>query len=332
MTTGRGEAPTAAPGARVRAAFSRPRLTGPRDFAVLISLVLVFVLLSIFAQNFLTTDNLKNVLDQATTIGIIATAGTLVIVSGAFDLSVGSIFAMSGVVAAELALHGMGSGLALVLGVASGAVLGLLNGVFVSGVGINPFIATLATSLVIRGAALAITGGNLITVNASAFAKLGNDQLASIKISTWIFLAWAGVMGFLLWRTVFGRYLKACGGNEQAARLSGIRVGGVRTWAFVLSGLSAGLAGVIAASQISTGQADVGVGLELTAVAAIVVGGTSIRGGEGAVWRTMVGVFLLALIDNGFNLLSISSVYQQVVYGGIILLAAGADARLRRRP
>lgn len=317
--------------AGLRRAFGRYRVTDLRNSAVLLSLLLLFVLLSLFVENFLSSDNLKNVLDQATALGIIATAGTLVIVSGAFDLSVGAIFAMSGVVAAELATHGVGVELSLLAGIASGVVLGLVNGLFVSGVRLNPFIATLATSIVIRGMALAITGGNLITVDAEGFESIGSNQLLTINLSSWIFIGWALLMGFLLWRTVLGRYIRACGGNEQAARLSGVRVGGVRTTAFVLSGLAAGLAGVLSASEISTGQADVGVGLELNAVAAIVVGGTSIRGGEGAVWRTMVGVFLLALIGNGFNLLEIDSVYQQVVYGGIILLAASVDTRLRRR-
>lgn len=311
--------------------IARLRVGRLRDATVLLSLVVLFIALSIFANNFLTTDNLKNVLDQATSLGIIATAGTLVIVGGAFDLSVGSIFAISGVVAAELTTRGTSVTVSLIAGVASGVVIGLANGLFVEYVRINPFIATLATSIIVRGLALAITGGNLITVDKPAFADLGTYQVATIKLSSWIFIVWALLMGFLLWRTVLGRYLKASGGNEQAARLSGVRVGNVRTLAFVISGLSAALAGVLSASQISTGQADVGVGLELTAVAAIVVGGTSIRGGEGAVWRTMVGVFLLALIGNGFNLLSINSVYQQVVYGAIILLAAGVDARLRRR-
>lgn len=310
---------------------SRWRVERLLDAAILITLVVLFILLSIFANNFLTSDNLKNVLDQATGLGIIATAGTLVIVGGAFDLSVGAIFAISGVVAAELANHGWSVTLSLIAGILSGAVIGLGNGVFVDSVRINPFIATLATSIIVRGLALAITGGNLITVTPASFADIGTNKIAGLKISSWIFLVWALFMGFLLWRTVFGRYLKAAGGNEQAARLAGLRVGSVRTLAFVISGLAAGLAGILAASQISTGQADVGVGLELNAVAAIVVGGTSIRGGEGAIWRTMVGVFLLSLIGNGFNLLSINPVYQQVVYGSIILLAAGLDARLRRR-
>jgi ribose transport system permease protein len=286
-----------------------------RDSAVFVSLVVLFALLSVFAENFLTAQNLENVLDQAVGLGIIATAGTLVIIAGGFDLSVGATFAMSGVVAAEVGSR-VDPVLGLVCGLLCGVVVGLLNAVVVSGVRINPFIATLATSIVVRGLALALTGGALITVTDEAFAWPGTTEVAGLGLPTWILLAWAGAMGFLLWRTAFGRYIRACGGNEEAARLSGIRVGLVRGATLVISGLAAALAGVLAASEVATGQADAGVGLELTAVAAIVVGGTSIWGGEGAVWRTVVGVLLLALIGNGFNLLGIDPVYQQVVFGG----------------
>jgi len=301
-----------------------------RDSAVFVSLVVLFVLLSIFADNFLTWQNLRNVLDQSVSLGIIATAGTLVIIAGGFDLSVGAIFAMAGVIAAEVG-NAVDPVLGLAAGLAVGVVVGLVNAFVVSGVRINPFIATLATSIVVRGLALALTGGMLITVTAESFAWPGTEEFLEVSLSSWIFLAWAALMGLLLWRTAFGRYIRACGGNEEAARLSGIRVGLVRGATFVISGLGAALAGVLAASEVATGQADAGVGLELTAVAAIVVGGTSIWGGEGAVWRTVVGVFLLALIGNGFNLLGIDPVYQQVVFGSIILLAAGVDARVRRR-
>lgn len=307
----------------------RPSLRRLSDYAVPIALVALFVVLSFTAENFLTSANLLNVLDQATTVGIVATAGTLVIIGGGFDLSVGSIFAMSGVIAAELANH-VSPTVGILAGIAVGALLGLANAISVAGVRINPFIGTLATSIIVRGLALAITGGALITVPAASFGTLGSNQLLGVRYGVWIFLVWAAAMGFLLARTTLGRYVRACGGNEEAARLSGVRVGLVRGTTFVLSGLAASLAGVLSASRVSTGQADVGVGLELTAVAAVVVGGTSIRGGEGAVWRTMVGVLLLALISNGFNLLGIDPVYQQVVYGGIILVAVGFDARLRK--
>jgi ribose transport system permease protein len=312
------------------AAGGRGAIAVLRDSAVLVTLVLLFVLLSIFADNFLTAQNLRNVLDQAVSLGIIATAGTLVIVAGGFDLSVGAIFATAGVVAAEVATR-VDPIVGLMAGLLSGLAIGLVNAITVSKVRINPFIATLASSIMVRGLALALSGGALITVEGDAFAWLGITRIADITLSSWIFLLWAGAMGFLLWRTAFGRYIRACGGNEEAARLSGIRVGQVRGATFLISGLGAALAGILAASEVSTGQADAGVGLELTAVAAIVVGGTSIWGGEGAVWRTMVGVFLLALIGNGFNLLGVDPVYQQVVFGAIILLAAGVDARLRGR-
>jgi ribose transport system permease protein len=327
--------PSAEPGANPAAGSLRTsslaRFAAFRDYGVLIALVVLFIVLAATANNFLTKDNLLNVLDQSTSIGIIATAGTLVIVAGGFDLSVGAIFAICGVLAAKMANGAFNPVMALALGALFGGVIGLGNGFAVARVRINPFITTLASSFIVRGAALAITSGNLIVVTKASFGDIGSSAVGGVSWRSIIFLIWAATMAFLLAQTTFGRYIYACGGNEEAARLSGIRVAAVRASTFVISGLAAGLAGILSASQVSTGQADAGVGLELTAVAAVVVGGTSIWGGEGAVWRTVVGVFLLALIQNGFNLLGIDQVYQQVVFGSIILLAAGVDARLRRR-
>lgn len=302
-----------------------------RDSAVALTLVALFVLLSFTTDNFFAVQNLKNVLEQSTTIGLIAVAGTLVIIGGGFDLSVGAIFAISGVVAAEVALRGDPT-LGLLAGMGTGALFGLGNGFLVTVFGINPFIATLGSAIVISGVALRITHGDLITVDLdSSFTHLGLRSFLGFRWSIWIWLAFTVICGVLLARTVFGRYVYAMGGNEEAARLSGVRVGVVRTLTYVLSGFAAGVAGVLSASQIGTGQADVGATLGLTVVAAIVVGGTSIWGGEGAIWRTIVGVLLLGLIGNGFNLNGIDPVYYDIVYGGIILIAAGADAFLRRR-
>ena len=301
-----------------------------RDFAVALTLVALFVTLSLTTDHFLAGQNLKNVLEQSTTIGLIGVAGTLVIIGGGFDLSVGSIFAIAGVVAAEVAVHGNVM-LGLFAGVATGAVFGLGNGVLVTVFGINPFIATLGSAIVISGIAIRITHGDLVTVDFnSSFTHLGLNGFLGLKYSIWLWLAFSLVCGLLLSRTVFGRYVYAIGGNQEAARLSGVRVALVRTATYVLSGFAAGLAGVLSASQIGTGQADVGATLGLTVVAAIVVGGTSIWGGQGAIWRTIVGVLLLSLISNGFNLNGIDPVYYDIVYGGIILLAAGTDAFLRR--
>lgn len=303
-----------------------------RDYMVALTLLALFIGLSISTDTFFTSQNLKNVLDQSTALGVIACAGTLVIIAGGFDLSVGSIFALSGVIAAEVGLHWAPIP-GLLVGIISGAFVGLGNGILISVVRINPFIATLGSSILIGGIALLITNGNLISLDpSSSFLNLGNGDYGGIKYSIWILLVFALVLGIVLWRTTLGRYIYASGGNEEAARFSGVRVGMVRTTTFVVSGLAASLAGVISASRIGTGQADAnsGVGIELTAVAAIVVGGTSIRGGEGAIWRTVVGVLLLGIIGNGFNLLGLDPVYQNIVYGGIILLAAGVDALLRR--
>ena len=309
----------------------RVRLGMLRDYAVAVTLGLLFVVLSFSTENFFAEQNLKNVLEQSTTIGLIAVAGTLVIIAGGFDLSVGSIFAISGVIAAEAAIQWDPTA-GLVLGILVGALFGLGNGILVTVFRINPFIATLGSAIVIAGIALRITHGDLITVDfESSFTDLGLGSLFGFKYSIWLWLAFALLMGLLLSRTTLGRYIYASGGNEEAARLSGVRVGLVRTTTYVLSGFAAGLAGVLSASQIGTGQADVGSELGLTAVAAIVVGGTSIWGGQGAVWRTMVGVLLLSLISNGFNLNGIDPVYYDIVYGGIILVAAGLDAFLRRR-
>ena len=303
-----------------------------RDYAISLALVALVLFLSARADNFLTVSNLKNVLEQSAGLGIVAAAGTLVIIAGGFDLSVGAIFAITGVVAAQIAVHG-DPVVGLVAGVLAGAVLGLGNGLLVTVVRINPFIATLGSAFVIGGLALRITHGDLITVDFEGpFTKLGSNAIFGLKYSIWIWFLFSLAMGVLLARTVFGRYVYASGGNREAARLSGVPVGLVRSATYTLSGLAAGLAGVLSASRIGTGQADAnnGVNIEFQAVAAIVVGGTSIWGGEGAIWRTVVGVLLLGVIGNGFTLLSIDPVYQNIVYGGIILIAAGIDARLRR--
>jgi ribose transport system permease protein len=196
---------------------------------------------------------------------------------------------------------------------------------------INPFIATLGTSIIFRGAAIAITGGLLILVPDESFSALGRGSFLTIKYSVWAFLGFALITGFLLSRTTFGRYVYAAGGNPEAARLSGVRVGRVRATTFALSGVAAGLGGVIAASRVSTGQADAALGIELEAIAAIVIGGTSILGGQGSIWRTVLGVLLLAMIGNGFNLLHVNPTYQRIFQGCIILAAVAIDAWSRKR-
>lgn len=304
------------------------RLGSLRDYAVLLALAILFVSLSIASGPFLTSRNLLNVMEQNTGLGLIAVAGTLVLIAGGFDLSVGSVFAFSGVVAAQLA-NSIDPTVGIIVALLLAAIIGTANGMLVTVVRINPFIATLASAILVRGLALAATGGFLVNVSDESFRWLGRTDLLGVKLSIWIWIVVSAVLWFVLQRTTLGRYVFAAGDNEEAAALSGVRVPQIRTITYTLSGLAAGMAGVLSSSRVGTGQADAALGIELTAVAAIVVGGTSIRGGEGSIWRTLVGVLLIGLIGNGFNLLGFDPVYQSILFGAIILVAAGVDARVR---
>ena len=306
-------------------------LSAARDYGIVFSFIALFITLSFASNVFFSRINLLNILDQWSATLIIAVAGTLVFIAGGFDLSVGSIFAVSGVVAALTASH-IGAWGAILLGVGMGIGCGVVNGILTTVGRINAFIATLATSIMIGGIALVLTGGSLISVlSPASFTTLGRANFITVKYSIWTFLAFALACGYLLARTTFGRAVYASGGNPEAARLSGVRVGLVRGVTFALSGMGAGIAGVIVASRVATGQADSGgLSIALDAVAGIVIGGTSILGGAGAVWRTVLGVLLLAMIGNGFNLLNVNSTYQRIFQGAIILVAVGVDAWSRR--
>lgn len=300
-----------------------------REYGILVAFVALFLVLTVTSDAFLTTTNLENILNQQAPVLIVAVAGTLVIIAGGFDLAVGAVYALAGVVAAEVALE-VGAVAGILAGCAAGLAMGVANGVLVTAGRINSLIGTLATSFVFRGIALVATGGSLVIVESDSFTALGQNDVLGIKVAVWVALLFAATVWFVLTRTVFGRYVYASGDNAEAARLAGVRVEVVRAVTFAISGLAAGLAGVIAASRFGSGQADAGIGLEFTVIAGIVVGGTSILGGEGAVWRTIVGVLLIALIGNGFTLLEIEPTYQQIVQGLIILGAVALDAWTRR--
>jgi ribose transport system permease protein len=300
-----------------------------RDYGIVLWFAAIFFFLTFKSPVFFSTDNFRNLLYQSTSIGLIAAAGTLLLISGGFDLSVGATFALAGVVAAKMA-GDVPVPVALLIGVLVGLMVGIVNGLLTTVGRINPLVATLASSIVISGVAFVLTKGLLVNVTDPSFKTAGLGKLAGVHYQSWIWIGFALLCGGILTFTTFGRYIYAAGGNPEAARLSGIRVGLVRTSTYGLSGLSAGLAGVLIASQVATGQADAGATLPLGAVAAIVVGGTSIWGGEGAIWRTVLGVLLLALISNGFNLLQVDPTYQQILQGLIILSAVGFDAWTRR--
>jgi ribose transport system permease protein len=301
------------------------QLSRLRDYGIPIAVLIVFCYLSIASPTFLTPRNLLNVLDQSSIVGMVAVGGTLVLIAGGLDLSVGAIFAISGVFAAQM-VDVVGVPTAILLGILVGGVLGLINGV-ISTVGrVNAIITTLATGIMIRGFALVLTGGSLVRTTDPSFSALGRGEIFGVKYVVLVFILVVAVGWFLLSKTSFGRYIFAVGGNSDAAHLSGVRVNRIRIVAFALSGLTASIAGVLVASRVATGQADAGLGLEISAIAAIVIGGTSINGGEGAVWRTVFGVLLVTLVGNGFNLLNLNPIWQQVFMGAVILAAVAIDS------
>lgn len=306
-------------------------LVGIRDYGVVVVLVVLFVVLSMTSDVFLTSGNLRNVADQAVAVGLLAVAGALVIIAGGFDLSAGAIFAVAALIGAKVS-NSVGPEVGVLAGLAIGVGLGLVNGLICTVGRINHFVGTLATSIVFAGLATAIAGGDLILVNDVSLQNFAQSEVLGINSSTIQFVVFALLCAFLLNRTVFGRHIFATGGNLSAARLSGVPINRTLAATYMISGFAAALAGLIVTSRALSVNATTGTGIIFDALAAILIGGISVLGGEGAIWRAVVGVFILALISNGFNLNGIDPLYQDVVTGLIILVAVGADAWARRRP
>jgi ribose transport system permease protein len=298
---------------------------------IAIPFLILFISLSIWGQHFLTKANLINIVDQQAATLAIAAAGTLVLVAGGLDLSVGAIYGLATVVSGEIAEH-HSAWFAITVALLVGLGVGLVNGMIVAYLKINPFIATLAMSFVIGGVALRVANNNLIVLSQnSTFYRFANAELWSVPSAVWIVLVFIVILALLLAKTTFGRRVIASGGNAEAARLAGIQVNQVRIITYALSGLAAGLGGVIDTSRLLSAQStNGGPTLTFLVLAGIVVGGTSIAGGEGSVPRTTIGVLFIALIYNGINLLAIPSLYQSIVLGVIMLLAVSIDVRVRK--
>lgn len=311
------------------------RGSGPerlRRIGIVFPFLGLFLTLSLASSSFATKVNMLNILDQQSATLIIAAAGTLVLVAGGIDLSVGATYSLAGVIAAHFA-QSQNPALATFLGIGAGVLVGIANGLVTTRLRINALIATLAMSFVVGGLASLVTKGNLIVLfDRTSFGKLARTEFITVRTSIWLMVAAVLVFGILLARSTAGRYMYAAGGNAEAARLAGVRVNAVRLLAFVLSGAAAGLAGVIDASRVLSAQASTGdTSLAFTVLAGIVVGGTSILGGEGAVWRTVVGVLFIALIGNGYILLGLDPLYEQITMGVILILAVGLDVLTRGR-
>lgn len=295
----------------------------------LIVLAVLFVLLSLFSPNFLTVNNLMNILRQVSVNAMIAAGLTLVILTGGIDLSVGSTLAFSGALMALMLKLNLPLPLALLCGFLVGLFFGLVNGVLVTRAGVQPFIGTLVIMMFLRGATLVLTNGKPISIpvasTSKVFAFLGRGSVLGIPVPILGTLIVYGILGFVLNETRYGRHLYALGGNEKAAKLSGVNVSRVKTLAYIISGVTAFLASVIVTSRLSSAQPTAGEGYEMDAIAAVVLGGTSMSGGKGKILGTLIGVLIIGILNNALNLLNVQSYYQQIAKAVIILIAVLLD-------
>jgi ribose/xylose/arabinose/galactoside ABC-type transport system permease subunit len=287
-------------------------------------LILVLVIIGVQTPVLFTGSNILNILLETSVTGLLAAGETFVIMLAEIDLSDGAILGLSaGVTAMVLSHHGLVLG--LLAGLAVGAGCGLFNGLLVTVTKMPSFIATLGTMSVFSGLTLELLNGNPIAVTDHAFNQIGQSKLVGIPLPAWIMVVVFLVFGYLLARTRFGRFVYAAGDNPEASRLSGIPVGHIKVWAFVISGVLSALAGFILTARLSDAEPTAGSGLELEAIAAVIIGGTSLLGGRGNLVGTLIGALILGVIADGMALLNVSPFLQGIVQGGVILFAVFLD-------
>jgi ribose/xylose/arabinose/galactoside ABC-type transport system permease subunit len=308
--------------------WARLRGSG-RRLGTLLGLALLCFVLWILTPHFLTVSNLLNVLEQSAINATIAVGMTYVILSGGIDLSVGSLVAIAGVVLASALQAGLPIPVALVAGLATGAAFGLVNGLLITVGRLPPFIATLGMMSAARGAALLYTDGRPISGFDAAFRGLATGRVLGVPLPVLLTGAVYLAGYFVLTRTRFGRYVYAIGGNEEATRLSGVNVRFHKTAIYGVSGLTSALAAVLLTARLNSAQPIAGIMYELDAIAATVIGGTSLSGGEGTLAGTMIGALMMAVLRNGLNLLGVSSFLQQIVIGLVIIVAVLVDSTLK---
>ncbi|MCD8825760.1 ribose ABC transporter permease [Staphylococcus gallinarum] len=294
-----------------------------------IGLILLVIIISILNSAFLEPSNLFNLLRQVSINGLIAFGMTFVILTGGIDLSVGSTLALSSALVAILMVSGVDGIIAIIIGCIFGAVLGAINGFLITLGKMAPFIATLATMTVFRGVTLVITDGNPITnLNGSyAFQLFGRGYFIGVPVPAITMFITFIILYVILHKTIFGRQTYAMGGNEKAAFISGIKVNKLKVCIYGLAGLMSALAGAILTSRLNSAQPTAGMSYELDAIAAVVLGGTSLTGGKGRIVGTLIGVLIIGVLNNGLNLLGVSSFYQQVVKGVVIIIAVLIDRK-----
>ncbi|VUD47474.1 unnamed protein product [Burkholderia pseudomallei] len=304
-----------------RAAHALAALRRSTTFYPLVGLVAVCVAMVFASDSFLSAANLENVLRQVSINAIIGVGMTCVILTGGIDLSVGSVMALSGTLAAGLLVAGANGAAALAAGIGVGVALGAANGLFVAFAGMPPIIVTLATMGIARGLALIYTGGYPIDGLPDWVRFFGSGKVLGVQMPVLTMLAVYALAWLMLERMPFGRYVYAIGGNEHATRLSGVRVSRVKLAVYTFAGLTSALAALVLTGRLMSGQPNAGGGFELDAIAAVVMGGTSIAGGRGSIVGTLVGALLLGVLNNGLNMIGVNPYVQNVIKGAIILLA-----------
>ncbi len=306
-------------------------LDGLKNQKALLALLVLIAVVSTLNDQFFTTGNLMNILRQTSVNAIIAVGMTLVILTAGIDLSVGAVLALCGALGASMVGLELPLAVTLVATLLFGLFLGSLNGLLVAKGKVQAFIATLVTMTAIRGLTMVYTDGRPISTGftdaADAFAFLGTGYLFGVPMPVWLMVLCFVGAWFLLNHTRLGRYIYAIGGNEAAARLSGIRVDRVKVAVYGISGMMAALAGLIVTSRLSSAQPTAGTAYELDAIAAVVVGGASLAGGRGFIWGTLVGALIIGFLNNALNLLDVSSYYQMIAKAAVILLAVLADRK-----
>jgi ribose transport system permease protein len=295
----------------------------------LIALLFLIVVVSFLNPNFFTVDNILNILRQTSVNAIIAVGMTLVILTAGIDLSVGSVLALCGAFAASLIAMEVPVLIAVPTALLAGAALGAISGVIIAKGKVQAFIATLVTMTLLRGVTMVYTDGRPIstgfTDTADAFAWFGTGYALGIPVPVWLMVIVFASVWYVLNHTRFGRYVYALGGNESATRLSGINVDRVKIGVYAICGLLAALAGIIVTSRLSSAQPTAGMGYELDAIAAVVLGGTSLMGGKGRIMGTLIGALIIGFLNNALNLLDVSSYYQMIAKAVVILLAVLVD-------
>ncbi|EOX4466372.1 ribose ABC transporter permease [Vibrio sp. 2026] len=295
----------------------------------LIALIFLIVVVSFLNPNFFTVDNILNILRQTSVNAIIAVGMTLVILTAGIDLSVGSVLALCGAFAARMIALEVPVLVAVPTALVAGAALGAISGIIIAKGKVQAFIATLVTMTLLRGVTMVYTEGRPIstgfTDTADAFAWFGTGYALGIPVPVWLMVVVFAAAWYLLNHTRFGRYVYALGGNESATRLSGINVDRVKIGVYAICGMLAALAGIIVTSRLSSAQPTAGMGYELDAIAAVVLGGTSLMGGKGRIMGTLIGALIIGFLNNALNLLDVSSYYQMIAKAVVILLAVLVD-------